>query len=113
MSEIIDTLVDGLLDREADVGSTVTLGGVTVPCSGGSSRDGKALDIGGFRPDASVVIVVRVAVLGVGSLKPLPKQSVSYVSEPGAAAKSLRIDNLTLLYNELLVLECNDPAQGS
>lgn len=113
MSEIVDTLIDGLLDREADTGSTATWGGQTVPCSGGGAREGKMLDIGGFRPNASVVIVIRMAALDTTGGRPSTKQTVTYVSDPTATGKVLLIDNVTLLYNQILVLECRDPNQGS
>jgi len=89
----------------------VTWAGQRLPCSGGASKEGKTLDIGGFKPNAEVVLVVRVATLAPGG-RPSQKQTVQYVSAPNAAARALRIDTVTTLYDAILVLECNDPNQG-
>lgn len=113
MSDIIDTLTDGLLDREADTGSTFTWSTQTVPCSGGASKEGKSLDFGGFKFNADVVIVVRIGALDPTKGLPIQKNQVSYVSAPSAPARSLRIDSITTLYNALLVFECNDPNQAA
>lgn len=113
MSEIVDNLVDGLLDRESDTGCTVSWAGQTVVCSGGGAREGKVLDIGGFKPNAQVVIVIRLSVLAPNMGRPTNKQSISFVSAPGAPAKALRVETATVLYNAILVLECNDPSAGS
>jgi hypothetical protein len=113
VSEIIDTLIDGLLEREADTGSTVRWFAQTMPCSGGSSKEGKTLDIGGFRPNAQVVLVLRIAVLDPSAGRPRSKQTINYVSAPLAASRALLIDTATTLYDAILVLECNDPNQGS
>jgi hypothetical protein len=113
VSEIIDTLVDGLLDRESDTGSIMTWFGQALPCSGGASKEGKMLDIGGFKPNAAVVLVLRISLLAGGATTPLAKHSLTYTSEPGATPRKLLIDTVTTLYNELLVLECNDPSQGA
>lgn len=113
MIEIIDRLTDGLLDREADTGSTVSWNGQTVPCSGGAARDGKTLDFGGFKLNAAVVLVVRISILDPTKGLPALKQTVQYLSAPSGPTQSLRLENLTIIYNAILVLECNDPNQAA
>lgn len=113
MSELVDTLIDGLIDREQEIGSRINWAGQDMACSGGSSKEGKMLDIGGFKPNAAVTIVLRVSLLEAGSGLPKSKQSLVYASSPGAPTRSLRIDAVNTLYNSILVLECNDPSQGA
>ena len=113
MNEITEPIIDALLDREAAVGGVVFWAGQELPCSGGDSLEGKILDLGGFRFNARVVLVVRIAVLDPAAGRPLPKQSVRYISEPCAAPRLLRVDTVTTLYNEVLVLGCNDPNDGA
>lgn len=113
MNEITELIIDGLLEREQAVGSIVTWAGQEIPCSGGDSLEGKVLDLGGFRLNARVVLVVRIAALDPDGGRPLPRQSMRYISEPCAPAKALRVDTVTTLYNEILVLGCNDPNDGT
>lgn len=115
MNEITESLIDALKQREEEVGSQAVWAGQDLPCSGGESREGKTLTIGGFRFNAAVVVVIRIAELDpdAASTRPVPKQSLVYTSEPDAPGRTLRIDTVTTLYNEILVLECNDPNQGA
>lgn len=113
MNEITDLLIDALRDQESDVGSTLTWSGQELPCSGSESREGKVLTIGGFRFNASVVLVLRIAELDPDVGRPVPKNTLLYVSAPGASARTLRIDTVSTLYNQILVLECNDPNQAA
>lgn len=111
MSELVDTLIDSLLEREADVGSTITWAGSDYPCSGGAELGGKTLSEGGFRLSSQVPIVLRTAVFSDQNTRPREKQILIYKSSPTALAKTLRIDAATLLYDSILVLDCNDPSQ--
>jgi hypothetical protein len=109
MSELTDTLIEGLLEREAEEGSQLAWAGGNYPCSGGAEVGGKKLDLGGWKPNADVTVVLRTGALPDANTRPQEKQLVIYTSRPGATAKNLRIDSATLLYDVILVLECNDP----
>lgn len=107
MNAIAESLVDGLIDREADCGSTITWAGADYPCSGGSEMKGKKLDIGGFQFNADCVLVIRTSLFG--SSRPQEKQTLLYTSTPGATATKWRIDTVRILFDAFLVLECNYP----
>jgi hypothetical protein len=109
MSDVVDTLTEGLLEREAAEGSQITYAGETYPCSGGAEFGGKKLELGGWKINADVSLVLRTAVFAGQQARPREKQLLAYTSQPGAAARALRIDSATLLYNAFLLLECNDP----
>ncbi|MDD5351100.1 MAG: hypothetical protein PHQ12_12885 [Chthoniobacteraceae bacterium] len=93
-------------------GATITWSGGIFPCAGGPELGGKLLEAGGLRLTAAVTLVVRMDHF-VGGVSPQEKQRISYTSVPGATARDLRIDTRTIFRNALLILECNDPAQGA
>ncbi|HEV2210852.1 MAG TPA: hypothetical protein VG167_18925 [Verrucomicrobiae bacterium] len=111
--DVIGELLDGILDREADLGATLAYAGATYPCCGGDQLAGKLLQAGGFRITGEVTIVLRVAVFPPGTSSPSQKQSIAYTSTPGAAAQTLRINTVNTLWNTLLVLDCHDPNQAA
>jgi hypothetical protein len=112
MSELTDTLIEGLLERETE-GSRLSWAGQNLPCSGGAEVGGKVLDLGGWRPNADATVVLRIGALADPGTRPQEKQLVTYTSRPGATAKNLRVDSATLFYNVVLVLECNDPNRAA
>ena len=112
-SDAIATLLDGLLDREAEIGATFTWAGATYACSGGEQLFSLLLQEGGFRQPEEVTIAVRIAVFPNGSALPKQKQSLSYTSSPGATPNALRINKITYLWGQVLVMECHAGSQGS
>ena len=113
MNEVTEILLEGLKERESQIGSALIWAGKRLPCSGGAELGGKLLQAGGYRVTAAVPLVLRLAVLPDGIGRPQEKQTLSYFSVPGAAGRSLRIDSVTVLYDAVLVLECEDPRQGA
>ncbi|MDD5351279.1 MAG: hypothetical protein PHQ12_13800 [Chthoniobacteraceae bacterium] len=110
MDDATQCLLDGLTEFEA-VGALATWSGADFPCCGGTELGGKLLESGGFRLTAAVTLVIRLSLFD-GGASPQEKQRIVYTSVPGATARALRIDTRTIFRNALLILECNDPAQG-
>lgn len=111
MNDLQSALTDGLKEREADSGATITWAGGIYPCSGGATVGGKTLEQGGFRMTATCTIVVRLAALGTS--RPAEKQILLYKSSADDTGKTLRIDGVTSVLDAALQLECNDPNQGA
>ncbi len=105
-----ETLVDGLIQTEQEVGAVLTWAGVEYPCTGGAQTGGRKLDLGGYKLNADVTIVVRTSVFGEGT-QPSEKRTVQYLSAPDATAVTLRIDVVTPVRGAVLVLECNFPGK--
>jgi len=112
MDDATQCLIDGITDFETMAGATVTWSGADFPCAGGPELGGKLLEAGGLRLTAAVTLVVRLD-LFLGGASPQEKQRISYTSVPTATPRALRIDTRTVFRNALLILECNDPAQGT
>lgn len=104
-------LVDGIESIEDSVGATITWNGGSYPCAGGAELGGKMLGYGGYRTTAQVTVVARAAVFA--AKRPKDKDTIIYLSTPDSTARPLRIDNLTVLRNALLIFECTDPNQGA
>lgn len=113
MNDVLTELVDGLLERETDLGGQIAFAGANYPCSGGDQLVMRLLQEGGFRQTAQTTIVVRVAVIPAGVALPQQKQSLSYTSTPGAVPQLLRVDSVDTVFNAILVLTCQDPNQPS
>jgi hypothetical protein len=111
MSAILEALVAGQVMLEDDIGATITWAGASYPCSAGPEFGGKKIDEGGFRMQAAVKIRVRIELFLSG--RPQEKQTVMFSAKAGATARKYRIDSITNQHETLLVLECNDPAQGA
>lgn len=111
MNEIAQTLVDALLEREAAAGAIITWANNAYPCSGGAEGGGNKFDIGGFKLMDSVPIVVRTAVLP--AVRPKEKQRMAYTSTPGAIPVLVEISSITMLHNEIMVMDCKHAARGS
>lgn len=107
----MDLLLDGLIEREEDIGATITWAGETYACSAGALVGGKTIEAGGFRCQNNLQIVVRTSLFASGL--PQEKQTLSYTAEPDAAAVTLRIDAITKIGSSALQLECNNPSQGA
>ena len=113
MSDTIDSLLDALLEREADLGATIVWGGSSYPCAGGSDFAKAILTPGGFKETTALTIVVRIGSFPGGVGFPAAKQTLSYLCAPGATGRSLRIEAVTQALGVFLVLNCIDPAQGA
>jgi hypothetical protein len=111
MDDATQLLLDGLAEFEA-VGSTFTWNSLVLPVCAGPEVGGKLLEAGGLRINAANMIVIRVSHFNGGSL-PAEKEKGVFLSVPEATPKTYRIDARTIFRNALLILECNDPAQGA
>jgi hypothetical protein len=109
--DTVETLLDGLLERELDIGATLTFAGATYPCSGGDQLVTKLLQDGGFRTTAQVSLVLRLAVLPQGVAAPKQHQTLSYTSEPGATPQTLKVDQVDTVFAAAVVLRCHDVNQ--
>ena len=113
MSEITDTMVDGLIEREADQQAVLIWPsgsadpGDRYPCSGSPRRAVQNLDLGGFKPWAEVTITVRTALFPDQATRPKTKHSVGYIMAPDAVPELLRIDEITLVNDAVMVFSCN------
>lgn len=111
MDDATQMLVDGIEVIEDSVGATINWNGGPYPCAGGAELGGKMLGYGGYRTTAQVTIVARAAVFP--AKRPREKDKLIYTSAPDADPRALRIDNLTVFRNAVLVMECTDPNQGA
>ncbi len=112
MNEFAATLIEGLLDVEKEVGATLNWAGTDYPCSHAAVQGNKSLTEGGFRVTAQVTLNVRTVLFPEGVGWPSEKKLISFKNSPDATPKPLRIDGVTPVYNEILVLECNATGQG-
>jgi len=110
MNDYAAAIVSGLVMLEEETEASFNWKGADYPCVGGAEKRGKRLDVGGFQFHSDCPIVARASVFGEGGL-PAQKQTLVFTSGPGAAARTWRIDEVTIVWGEIVVLECNDPTQ--
>lgn len=111
--DTVETLLDGLIEREGDIGGVLTFAGADYPCSGGDQPVTKLLQDGGFRTVTQVSLVLRLALLPAGVAAPKQHQTVIYTSEPGATAQTLKVEQVDTLFAGAVVLRCHDINQGA
>ncbi len=111
MSALDTALIDGLIERERQVGATITYAGAEYPCSAGVKLGGKELGAGGYRVTAQAQIVVRQSVLN-GAV-PQEKQLLDYRRCAGADAERMRIVSVTKILGAAFLLECNSATEGA
>ena len=110
MNELAEALSDGLEMLEEITGATLTWSGAQYPCTGGAEARGKRLDLARFQFHSDCPIVVRASVFGEAG-RPKQKQTLVFSSGDGAVARTWRIDEIKVVWGEIMVLECNDPSQ--
>jgi hypothetical protein len=110
MNELAEALSDGLQLLEETTGATMMWKGTPYPCTGGAEARGKRLDLAGFQFHSDCPIVVRASVFGAAGL-PGQKQTLVFSSGDGAVARQWRIDEIKVVWGEIILLECNDPTQ--
>lgn len=110
LNDFAQTLVDGLKLHEEVTGAIAEISGTPYPCCGGEELTSRILSAGGFSERAAVTIILRTEVFA-GALK--SGQRVNYTSTPGAQPIDLKISpsGVNTLWNALLVLSCEHPAQ--
>ncbi len=113
MNDYARAMVLGIKDFEDTIGATINWAATDYPCAGGAVLGGKLLGQGGFRTTSQIQIAVRTCLFPDGAGRPSEKQTLTYKATPEATARALRIDNTTLLWDDVLLLDCNDPNEGT
>ena len=114
MDDATALLVEGVRELVESVGATIEwpVGSDSLyPCAGGAELGGKLLGIGGYRTTAQVRIVVRTSLFGGNP--PSEKDRLIYVAGEEADPHTLRITSINGFRGALMVLDCDDPNQGS
>jgi hypothetical protein len=82
-----------------------TWNGTTYPCSYGERGDKQTLEIGGYAPESSLTLVVRV-----GALPSVPENKDTVTVD----SKDLEIDGITYSpCGTFVVITCSDPNKGA
>jgi len=105
-------LARGMRYLERQARSSFDWAGQTYPCVAGPEYGGKILGSGGYRITADETLFIRLAVLG-GVDPPTEKQLITFRTDAYSQSKTVRIDNVTLIGNAILVCQCSAQHQGA
>jgi|ERR1043166_5819304 hypothetical protein len=107
-------MTQAMLLLESQLGTTLSWAGTDgIPCVAALQRDGKRLDLGGFKLYADVQIKVRVAAFPSGAGLPQVEHLIKYSAGPGVPAVELLVQSIDRFWDVAMMLHCVHPAQGA
>jgi hypothetical protein len=113
LGDTVALMLESLALSESSLRCTLTWAGAEYPCTAGPAYRGKRIDEGGWRAHAQLKVKVRTVLFPEGVGFPQEKQTVQVKLSANGEARRYRIDAVTNYYDAVLLLECEDPAQGA